>query len=102
MIGDHGSARLQRKSGRRSEIRIDFGDADNSWLPTDPRPNEKLVLARKVFEHLAKLGSKALGGQPRRLREKLFEPGSLQGADAELGENFLLADALVQRAQSRI
>jgi hypothetical protein len=98
MIGDHWSAGLQCKSGRRSEIRVDFGDADDAWVPTHAGPNQKSVLGRNIFEHFAKLGSKALGGQARRIRKKLLEPRPLQCADAELRQDLLLPNALVQGA----
>jgi len=95
MIGDHWSAGFERKPGRRSEIRADFGDPDHARAPTDPGANQELVLGRKIFEHLAKLGSKALRSEAGRIRKKLIKPRSLQCADAELGQNLLLPNALV-------
>ncbi len=102
MVGDDGSAGFESKSGRRSEIGVDFGDAHNTRLPADAGANHKSVFGRKIFEHLAKLGSQAFRGQARRIGEKLVEPRSLQRADAELGQDFLLANALAQGAKSRI
>ena len=40
--------------------------------------------------------------KPRRVLEKLIEPGSLQRADAELGKDFLLAHAVMQGVQNGI
>ena len=49
------------------------GDADNAWIPTDPRPDQEAVFGRDIFKHLAKLGAKTLGRQPRRLSQQLVE-----------------------------
>ena len=70
-------------------------------LPTDPGPDQKAVFGRNIFEHLAKFSSKALSGQARRIREKLVEPRSLQRANAEFGEDFLLPNALAQGAEGQ-
>jgi uncharacterized protein YjbJ (UPF0337 family) len=102
MIGDYGPAGFQRKSRWRIEAGADGGDPDNARLPPDAGSNQKLVFGRNIFEHLAKLGSEALGGQPGCIRKKLLEPRTLQRANAELRQDFLLANALVQSAQSRI
>jgi hypothetical protein len=95
IVGDHRAVGFQRKSSRGSEIRADAGDADNARLPTDPGPNQKPVFGRTIFEHLAKLGSQPLGGQTRRIRQKLVEPRSVQRADTNLREDFLLPNALL-------
>ena len=98
MIGDDGPAGFQRKPGRRSEIGADGGDADNARLPTDSGANQKLVFSRNIFEHAAKLSAKALRGQARRFRQKLVERRSLQCAGAELSQDFLLPNTLLQGA----
>ena len=67
-----------------------------------PARTRKRFSAGMIFEHLAKFSAKALGGQPRRIREKLIEPRSLQRADAELRQDFLLTNALMQGVQKRI
>ena len=74
----------------------------NAGLPTDPRSDQKAVFTRNIFEHLTKFSAKALGSQARRIREQLIESRSLQSANSKLGEDFLLADTLVQGAQNRI
>ena len=78
------------------------GDADNARVPADPGPDQKAVFGGNIFEHLAKLGAQPLGGQTRRIVQKLIEPRSMQGANPELGQNFLLPDALVQSAHGQV
>jgi hypothetical protein len=99
MIGDDWLASFQRKSGRGSEVRADAGDADNAWIPTDAGPDQKAVFGGNVLEHLTEFSAKALGGQPGRIREELLEPGPLQRANSEFGQDLLLPNALLQRAQ---
>src|SRR6185437_11076038 len=100
--GDHWPAGFQGESGRRSKIRADAHDTDHAWLPADARPDQEAVLSRGILQHLAKLSAKALRGQSRRFLEKLIEPGPLQRADTELGENLLLAHTVMQGVQNRI
>jgi hypothetical protein len=102
VIGDHRPTGFQRKSGRRSKISADADDADNARLPTNALPNEKAVFSWNVFEHLTKLCAQALGREPRRIREKLIEPRSLQRADTEFGEDFLLTHTMMKGVQKRI
>ena len=76
--------------------------------PTTPgsQPTPSLTRRRfsagNVFEHLTELGAKALGRQSRRVRKKLIESRSLECADAEFGEDFLLTHTMMKGVQKRI
>ena len=102
MIGNHRPAGFQRKSGGGGKICADARDADNARIPADPGPDQKAVFGGNIFEHFAKFGAKTLRSQTRRIRQQLLEPGSLQRANAELGQDLLLPDALVQSAQRQV
>lgn len=102
MVGDDRPASFQRKSSGGGEVRADAGDTDNARIPTDPGSNHKAVFGRNIFEHLAKLSAKAFCGQTRRISQELVEAGSLQRANSELGQDFLLPDALLQSTHGQV
>jgi hypothetical protein len=102
MVGDDRPASFQRISGGGSEVRADAGDADNARIPTDPGSDQKAVFGRNIFEHLAKLSAKAFRGQTRRIGQELVEARSLQRANSELGQDFLLPDALLQSTHRQV
>ena len=76
--------------------------ADDACVPADAGPDQQPVLGRDVFQHLAELGPQRLGGEPRRFGQELVEVGALQGGHAQLGQNFLLADTLMQSTQGEV
>ena len=55
-----------------------------------------------MFEHFTKFRAQALGRETRRIRQQLIEARTLQCGDAELGQDFLLLDPLLQGAQREI
>ena len=72
--------------------------ADNALRPADSGSNQQPLLVWLVLQHLGELGSHALGGESGSQVQEFLERGTLERLNPELGQQLLLADALLQLA----
>ncbi len=93
MVGDHGLTGLQREPGWRFQAGADDGMTDHTRTPADPGPHQECFLVGEVFERLGKLCLHAFGDELDRTLDQFGKRCSLQGQDAEFGEDLLLPQA---------
>ena len=92
----------QGKARRRGEISPDARNPDNAWTPANTGANEEAVLGRDIFKHLAELGAQTFRRQACGIDQQLIERCALQRRDAQCGQDLLLPDSLLQRAQRQV
>src|SRR6185437_11494885 len=98
MIGNDRLAGMQGVAAGRFQIGTHAGRADHAFVPTDAGSHKEPVLRRDVFQNLAVFRPQAFGRHAGGVIEHANEAGPLQRKDPEFRQQFLLTNALPQRA----